>query len=90
MKHMKNYIVTCRTPDGDLKERHIEARNHLAAVEAATAGGFTVVSVDRDDDGESNVRSHKRLKGFIGALLVGLLLAVFCVAAVWWRYARHG
>ena len=87
---MRNYIVTCRTPDGDLKERHLEAKNHLSAVQKATSEGWIVVSVERDDDGEPNDRSHKHLKRFIVSLLTGLLLAAVCVIAIWWRYVRHG
>ena len=89
MAHMKSYIVTCRTLDGDLKERHIEAHNHLAAVKVATADGLTVIAIDRDDGSESKDRSLERLKGIIGTLLVGLLLAAVCVIAIWWRYMRH-
>ena len=89
MPPMKSYIVTCRTPDGDLKERHIEAKNHLAAVKTAAADGLTVVSIDRDDGHESKDRSFERLKGIIGTLLAGLLLAAACVVVIWWRYTRH-
>ena len=86
---MKSYIVTCRTTDGDLKERHIEAKNHLAAVKVAAADGLTVVSIDRDDGRESKDCSFERLKGVVGTLLAGLLLAAVCVVAIWWRYIRH-
>ena len=84
---MRRYIVTYRTSDGNLRERQVEAKNHLAAAKTATADGLIVVSVDRDDD-ERNPLKRKHLKRFFGALLVGLLIAIAFVAAFWWRYAQ--
>ena len=88
---MKGYIVTYKTSDEDLKELHVEAQNHLAAAKAVAAKGFTVVSVDRDDDISSQSRLRKRfLKRLFYTLLIGVLLAGICVVLVWWRSARHG
>ena len=88
---VKSYIVTYKTSHEDLKERHVEARNHLAAAEAVSAEGFTVVSVDRDDDVSMQVKAQRRfLKRLFFSLLTGILLAGVCVVLVWWRSARHG
>ena len=87
----KSYIVTYETSDGDLKERHVEARHHRAAADMVAAEGFTVVSVERDEDGSLEVRSHKRfLKRMFVSLLIGALLAGVCILVVWLRTARHG
>ena len=84
---MKSYIVTCRTSNGDLKERSIEANNHLAAAKAAMAEGFEVVAVDRDDTGgASSYRSRKRVKRIVTAIVVGVLAAIACVAVALFRY----
>ena len=85
---MRNYIITCKAPNGDVKERHVEAKNHVAAVAMIKAEGLTVLLIDRDDD-EAKSRSKKRLKGIFAAIAIGILLAVACVAVVWIRYGRH-
>ncbi len=89
MSGMKTYIVTCRTSDGNLRERHIEAANHVAATKAIAAEGLEIVSIDRDDDGESTSRSRKRWKGLILSILFGLMAAAACVAFVWYRVAKR-
>ena len=88
---MKSYIVTCKTSNGDLRERHIEAKDHLAAVEAAKKEGFTVVSVDRyDDAGSMAARSRKRLKRVLVSLVAGAIAGAISVACIWYRCGRHG
>ena len=81
---MKSYIVSCTTPTGDLQSRHVEARNHLDAVKKVELEGFTVLSVDRDDD-EVRPRSHKRRKRLIVSIIVYLMIAAICVAVAWLR-----
>ena len=81
---MKSYIVSCTTPNGDLQSRHVEARNHLDAVKKVESEGFTVLSVDRDDD-EVRPRSHKRRKRLIVLIIVYLMIAAICVAVAWLR-----
>ena len=85
---MHNYIITCRASNGDLKERHVEAKNHLVAAEMVTAEGFTVLSIDRDDEALKS-RSRKRLKGLFASIVICIVLAVVCVMVVWARYGRH-
>ena len=87
---MKTYIVTCKTSNGDLTERHIGARNHLAAQKAAEKEGFVVVSVVRDnDDGDSDSYRHrKQLKRLIKSLIICSIIAGAFVAFFWWRYRR--
>ena len=88
---MKSYIVTYKTSQDDLKERHVEARNHLAAAAMVEAEGLVVVSVDRDDDISLQVKAQRRfLKRLFFSLLTGILLAGVCIVLVWWRSARHG
>ena len=81
---MKSYIVSCTTPNGDLQSRHVEARNHLDAVKKVELEGFTVLSVDRDDD-EVRPCSHKRRKRLIVSIIVYLMIAAICVAVAWLR-----
>ena len=81
---MKSYIVSCTTPKGDLQSRHVEARNHLDAVKKVESEGFTVLSVDRDDD-EVRPRSHRRQKRLIVSIIVYLMIAAICVAVAWLR-----
>ena len=88
MPAMSSYIITCATPNGELKERHVEAKNHLAAVKVVKAEGFTVLSIDRDDE-ESKSRSRKRWKGLFATIVICLILAVLCVALVWLRSGRY-
>ena len=85
---MHNYIITCRTSNGDLKERHVAAKNHLAAAELIAAEGFTVLSIDRDDEAPK-ARSRKRLKGLFASIAIGVFIAVACVAVAYLRYGRH-
>ena len=84
---MKSYIVSCTTSDGKLQSRHVEARNHLDAVKKVEAEGFTVHSVDRDDD-EVRYRSRKRWKRLFVSIIVCIIIATLCVAAAWFR-SRH-
>ena len=81
---MNSYIVSCTTQDGKLQSRHVEARNHLDAVKKVELEGFTVLSVDRDDD-EVRPRSHKRRKRLIVSIIVYLMIAAICVAVAWLR-----
>jgi len=81
---MRNYIVSCTTSDGSLQSRHVEARNHLAAVKKVKSEGLIVLSVDRDD-GETRPRSHKRLKRLFISIIVCLIIATICVAVAWFR-----
>ena len=81
---MRSYIVSCTTPNGGLQSRHVEARNHLDAVKKVESEGFTVLSVDRDDD-EARPRSRKRRKRLIVSIVVYLIIAAICVAVVWLR-----
>ena len=85
---MRSYIVSCTAPNGELRSRHVEAKNHLAAVKQVQAEGFTVLSVDRDDD-ETTPRSHKRWKRLFVSIVVCIILAVLCIAAVWFRSRHH-
>ena len=85
---MHNYIITCRTSNGDLKERHVAAKNHLAAAKIIAAEGFTILSIDRDDEAPKS-RSRKRLKGLFATIAVCIILAVGCVAVAYLRYGRH-
>ena len=85
---MKSYIVSCTAPNGDLRSRHIEARNHLEAVKQVEAEGFTVLSVDRDED-EARPRSRRRLKRLFISLLIFMLLAALCIAVVYFRSNHH-
>ena len=81
---MKSYIVSCTTSDGKLQSRHVEARNHLAAVKQVESEGFTVLSVDRDDD-EVKYRSRMRRKRLFVSIIVCLIIATICVAVAWLR-----
>ena len=81
---MKSYIVSCTTQDGKLQSRHVEARNHLAAVKKVESEGFTVLSVDRDDD-EASPRSRKRRKRLFVSIIIYLIIAAICVAVAWLR-----
>ena len=85
---MRSYIVSCTAPNGELRSRHVEARNHLAAVKQVEAEGFTVHSVERDDD-EARPRSRKRLKRLFISIVVCIILATICIAAVWVRSNHH-
>jgi len=85
---MRSYIVSCTAPNGELQSRHVEARNHLAAVKQVEAEGFTVLSVDRDED-EVSPRSRKRWKRLFVSIVVCVILATLCIAAVWFRSHRH-
>ena len=85
---MRSYIVSCTTPNGDLRSRHVEATNHLEAVKQVEAEGFTVLSVDRDED-KARPRSRKRLKRLFISVIVFTLLAALCIAVVWFRSNRH-
>ena len=83
---MRSYIVSCSTPEGELRERHVEARNHLAAAGIVKAEGLTILSIDRDDgETRSQSRSRKRLKGVFISIVVCLILATICVAIAWHR-----
>ena len=84
---MKSYIASCTAPNGDLRSRHVEARNHLAAVKQVQADGFTVLSVERDDD--TRPRSRKRRKRLFISIVVCTLLAALCIAVVWLRSRHH-
>lgn len=86
---MRSYIVTCKTSSDDLKELRIDARNHVAAAKAAVKQGFTVISVDRDDDTIMTRRKKRRIKRVIVSLVTGLILAGICVALIYLRYARR-
>ena len=81
---MRSYIVSYKTPDGNLQSRYVEARNHLAAVKKVESEGFTVLSVDRDDD-EARPRSRKRRKRLVVSIIVYLIIAAVCVAVAWLR-----
>ena len=85
---MRSYIVSCTAPNGELRSRHVEARNHLTAVKQVQAEGFTVLSVERDDD-EANHRSRKRWKRLFISIVVCILLAALCIAAAWVRSNHH-
>lgn len=85
---MKSYIVTYKTQNGDLKERRIEARNHLAAAKAMKSDGCEVVTVVRDDDGGQSYRLRKRVIRVIKSLIFCIIVASVCVAFFWWRYHR--
>ena len=86
---MRSYIVTCKTSSDDLRELHIEARNHAAAAKAVAKQGFIVVSVDRED--ETNEYSGKRrgIKRVIATIVTCLVLAAICLAVIYIRNARH-
>ena len=85
---MRSYIVSCTAPNGELRSRHVEARNHLEAVKQVEADGFTVLSVDRDED-EARPRSRKRMKRLLISIAVFMLLATLCIAVVWFRSNHH-
>jgi len=84
---MKSYIVSCTASNGELRSRHVEAKNHVAAIKQVEAEGFTVVSIDRDDD-EARPRSRKRWKRLIVSIVVCIVLAVLCVTVAWFRMRR--
>jgi type II secretory pathway component PulF len=81
---MRSYIVSCKTPDGNLQSRYVEARNHLVAVKRVESEGFTVLSVERDSD-EARHRSRKRRKRLVVSIIVYLIIAAVCVAVTWLR-----
>ena len=60
----------------------------MEAAKQVEAEGFTVLSVDRDED-EARPRSRKRWKRLFVSIVVCLLLAALCIAAAWFRSIRH-
>ena len=85
---MRTYIVSYEDSHGDFKNRHVEAKNHEAAIKIVMDEGFKVLSVDRDDD-EAPPSSRKRLKSFLISIISCLIIAAACIAVVWFRSRRH-
>ena len=86
---MKSYVITYRKPDGTMAERHISAAGHKAAVSAFLEQGLGApIRVERADDGyddESQPQLGNPGKSAIIALLIGVVVAVGVVVAIWWR-----
>ena len=87
---MNSYIITYRTPSGDLAECNVQARSHEAAQKSFdTTGGLTLVGIERVDDDYVEPKG-KQMKTATISIGVGILLAVSVVAVFWWRRGCPG
>ncbi len=50
---MKTYVVVYKSPDGQIRDRYVTARNHRKAMELVSRENLEVVSVDRAENEES-------------------------------------
>ena len=86
---MNTYAITYRKPDGTPAERHVSAANHKKAVEAFLAEGLgepvRVERADYDYAEEPGRQVGSPVKSVVIALVIGVLVAVGIVAAIWWR-----
>ena len=88
---MNEYVITYRKPDGTTAERHVSAANHKAAVRAFQEQGLgEPIRVERADCGyadeyEAVPQVGSPEKSAMIALLIGIVVAVGVVVAIWWR-----
>ncbi len=82
----RRYVVVCRMPDGNVRERIYIARGHEKAVQQAMDDGAeAVVSVEREDAEDAPLRKAGHLGKVLLPILIGIILAAMSFLFFWWR-----
>ena len=79
----RTYIVTYIAADGNQKTEAIVGRNHSAVERAITKQGGTVLSLDRDESEQMNVRP---LRHMVMGILLAVVVAGLMIAYYWYRH----
>ena len=85
----RTYVVTCRMPDGSVREKYYRAKRHQIAEQLALdEGAEAILSVERAD-AEDRLGKRKTIskfwRRFMLPLILGSLAAVGGVAFFWYR-----
>ena len=83
---MKTYVVVYKSPDGQIRDRYVTARNHRKAMESVSRENLEVVSVDRaDNEGSSRLVGNPRRSAVV-ALIIGIVTAAVVISLFWlWK-----